>query len=96
MFDLKLQRWHDLSVNGLIEFETFSHDGKFIYFLRYGNDQGVFRIPVNGGKEKRVVDMSDWHLTGYFGFSLSLDPTDAPLVLRDTGSNDIYALTLAH
>jgi hypothetical protein len=38
--------------------------------------------------------MNDWHLTGMFGFSMSLDPTDAPLVLRDTGSDDIYALTL--
>jgi len=42
----------------------------------------------------RVVDMTDWHLTGNFGFGTSLDPTDAPLVLRDTGSDDIYALTL--
>jgi hypothetical protein len=25
---------------------------------------------------------------------MSLDPTDAPLVLRDVGSDDIYALTL--
>jgi len=38
--------------------------------------------------------MSDWHLTGYFGFSMTLDPDDAPLVLRDAGSDDIYALTL--
>jgi hypothetical protein len=28
------------------------------------------------------------------GILLGLDPTDAPLVLRDTGSSDIYALTL--
>jgi DNA-binding winged helix-turn-helix (wHTH) protein/Tol biopolymer transport system component len=94
VFDLKLQRWLDVPVNGDVGFEDFSHDSKAIYFLRYGKDQGVFRIPVIGGKEERVVDMSSWHLTGYFGFSMSLDPTDAPLVLRDAGSNDIYALTL--
>jgi hypothetical protein len=29
-----------------------------------------------------------------YGFSMSLDPTDSPLVLRDIGTNDIYALTL--
>jgi hypothetical protein len=28
------------------------------------------------------------------GFSMTLDPTDAPLVLRDVGSGDMYALTL--
>jgi len=81
-------------VNGSVNFESFSHDSKFIYFLRCAKDQGVFRIPVTGGKEQRVVDMSGWHLTGYAGCSMSLDPTDAPLVLRDTGSDDIYALTL--
>ena len=41
-----------------------------------------------------MVDMTDWHLTGFFGQSMSLDPSDAPLVLRDIGSDDIYALTL--
>jgi hypothetical protein len=38
--------------------------------------------------------MSDWHLTGFWGFSITLDPTNAPLVLRDVGTEDIYALTL--
>lgn len=94
LFDLKLQRWLDLPVNGFVTFESFSHDSKFIYFLRCAKDQGVFRIPVTGGKEQRVADMSGWHLTGHTGCSMSLDPTDAPLVLRDAGTDDIYALTL--
>jgi hypothetical protein len=33
-------------------------------------------------------------MTGIFGSNMSLDPSDAPLVLRDTSSIDIYALTL--
>ncbi len=49
---------------------------------------------MTGGKEERVVDLTNWHFTGYFGFGMSLDPTDAPLILRDVGSNDIYALSL--
>jgi hypothetical protein len=40
--------------------------------------------------------MSKWHLTGHMDFSMTLDPSDAPLVLRDIGSDDIYALTLEH
>ena len=43
---------------------------------------------------ERIADLKDWHLTGFFNFWLTLDPTDAPLVLREMGSNDIYALTL--
>jgi serine/threonine protein kinase/Tol biopolymer transport system component len=94
IFEVKTQRWIALPTGGDVEFPSFSHDSRFIYFLRFGRDQGVFRIPVTGGKLDRVVDMKNWHLTGYFGFSMSLDPTDAPLILRDVGGNDIYALTL--
>jgi eukaryotic-like serine/threonine-protein kinase len=94
IFDITTEQWTAVPTSGDVEFPCFSHDSRFIYFLRYGRDQGVFRIPVTGGKEEREVDMTNWHLTGYFGYSMTLDPTDAPLVLRDVGSNDIYALTL--
>jgi hypothetical protein len=94
VFDLKTQRWTTLTANGDVQFPSFSHDSRFIYFLQSGRDQGVFRIPVTGGSPERVADLRDWHLIGLVGYSMSLDPTDAPLVLRDAGSDDIYALTL--
>jgi Tol biopolymer transport system component len=92
LFDFATQKWRNLSSDGDAEYPSFSRDSRFIYFLRLGRDQGVFRIAVASGGVERVVNMTDWHLTG--GYSMSLDPTDAPLVLRDTGSDDIYALTL--
>lgn len=94
LLDFATQRWRTLPANGQTAFPAFSSDSHFVYFLRFGRDQGVCRIPVAGGREERVVNMSDWHLTGHFGASMSLDPTGAPLVLRDVGSDDIYALTL--
>jgi eukaryotic-like serine/threonine-protein kinase len=94
LFDLNSQKWRTLPVGGDVEFPNFSSDSRFIYFLRMWGVIGVYRIPVTGGKLERVVDMTNWHLTGVVGGSMSLDPTDAPLVLRDTGSDDIYALTL--
>lgn len=93
ILDMTTRQWHFIPVNGEMDYVSFSHDSRFIYFLRHGRDQGVFRVPVAEGKEDRVVDLTDWHLTGNFGFSLSLDPTDAPLILRDMSSNDIFALT---
>ena len=94
IFDLKTQQWSPLLTKGHVGFPSFSRDSQFIYFLRLRPDLGVFRIRVTGGEEERVADLKDQHLTGYFAFSMSLDPTDAPLLLRDTGSDDIYALTL--
>jgi Tol biopolymer transport system component/DNA-binding winged helix-turn-helix (wHTH) protein len=94
ILDLKTQKWSTLPVTGEIEFPSFSRNSRSIYFLRGGRDQEVIRVPVTGGKEERVADMTQWHITGFLGYSMTLDPTDNPLVLRDVGSDDIYALTL--
>jgi eukaryotic-like serine/threonine-protein kinase len=55
---------------------------------------GVFRIPVAGGEAERIIDLKDFQYTGYVGHWMGLDPDDAPLLLRNTGTDDIYALTL--
>jgi hypothetical protein len=54
----------------------------------------VFRIPASGGDAERISDLKGVHYTGYYSVWLGLDPTDAPLLLRDIGTSDIYALTL--
>jgi hypothetical protein len=37
------------------------------------------------------VDLRNYHNVGWWA---GLDPTDAPLLLHDIGSSEIYALTL--
>ena len=54
----------------------------------------MFRISVKGGAAEKIVDLTDWHDAGWDGKYMGLDPTDAPLLLRDISSADIYALTL--
>jgi hypothetical protein len=54
----------------------------------------VFRIPASGGDAERIADLKGVHYTGYYGVWLGLDPTDAPLLLRDVGTSDVYALAL--
>jgi DNA-binding winged helix-turn-helix (wHTH) protein/Tol biopolymer transport system component len=94
VFDVKEQRWSTLQLNAAAFHPAFSHDSRFVYFLRWGAVQSVSRVPVTGGNVEQVADLKDWHLTGLWFVSMTLDPTDAPLLLRDVGSNDIYALTL--
>ena len=57
-------------------------------------NSGVYRIRPTGGPAERVVDLKGFHHTGYFSFWMGLDPDDNPLLLRDLGGDDIYALTL--
>jgi Tol biopolymer transport system component len=99
LLDLRTKRWKML-VTGEENYPHISHDGRFIYFLHtVSNSEGenhmdVYRIPAMGGKTECIVDLKDFHLTGFWGFMMFLDPTDAPVVLRDISSDDIYALKL--
>jgi Tol biopolymer transport system component len=46
---------------GFVPFE--SNDGKFVYYMRDINIQGIWRVPVGGGEEEPVVDgppRRDW------------------------------------
>jgi len=54
----------------------------------------VFRVRVSGGNAERVVDLKGFRYTGAFSDWMGLDPTDTPMLLRDVGTADIYALTL--
>jgi DNA-binding winged helix-turn-helix (wHTH) protein/Tol biopolymer transport system component len=95
IFDLKTQRWRDLLRKGLNGFPSWSKDGRFIYFLRATDDRGIFRVPISGGDEERIVDLKEFRNMGWYAKGwLGLDPTDEPLLLRDTGTDEIYALTL--
>jgi WD40 repeat protein len=95
IFDLESQQWSDLVQKDPVGYPSWSRESRFIYFLHYAADGGkaVFRIRVSGGPLERIADLNSIHLGGWWSW-VGLDPTDAPLVLRDTGSNDIYALTL--
>ena len=95
LFDLKAQRWSTLTENtGPWGYPTWSHSGKFIYALNFHGKWSVQRISVPVGKLSPVIDLSNEHLIGAAAFWFGLDPTDTPLLLRNNGTSDIYALTL--
>jgi Tol biopolymer transport system component/DNA-binding winged helix-turn-helix (wHTH) protein len=94
VFNIAAQKWTVLKTTGIVAFPWFSSDSQTIYFLRYGVDQEIFRIHIPDGKEERVADLSETHLVGAAGASMSLDPTDAPLLTRAAGTDDVYVLTL--
>jgi hypothetical protein len=39
-----------------------------------------------------VADLKTFRQAGYFGYWLGMAPDDSPLLLRDTGTQEIYAL----
>ena len=93
IFDVATQRWSML-YKGNAGFPRWSRDNRSIYFLGLSSNPGLFRIPVTGGDAERLTDLKDVHYTGFYTVWFGLDPTDAPLLLRNIGTSDIYALTL--
>jgi Tol biopolymer transport system component len=92
-FDLKTQHWSTL-YKGIFAYAMWSRDSRSIYFLRYADDPAILRVPAAGGDAKVVVGLKGFPFAGTLGVWFGLDPTDAPLMLRDVSTTDVYALTL--
>ena len=52
------------------------------------------RIPATGGEAKLVVSLKDFPYAGTLGLWFGLDLSNTPLMLRDTSTTDVYAMTL--
>lgn len=85
--------WSTLDT-GSVAFPEWSHDSRFLYFLRWKGDAALVRMRPGDAKPEVLADVSMEHFTGFFTSWMSLDSTDAPLLLRDRGSDEIYALSL--
>jgi serine/threonine protein kinase/Tol biopolymer transport system component len=94
IFDLVGQRAWVLGTEMGSAWHAWSRDGQFIYFESIEGYPGIYRIPARGGKPEMVVDLKGFLLTGTYGSYFTLDPTDAPLLLRFNGSDDLFALTV--
>ena len=91
LFDFKTQKWAVLS-DTAAGYPGWSQDGKYVYFLQQEPDVGVFRVGIRNRKVEQVVSVKGFQLTGYWGMWLGLAPDDSPLLLKDTGSQEIVAL----
>jgi len=104
LLDLQTSRWSPFNLHrGAINFPSWSDNGRFIYFGDFdspvggfrGRDPGYYRVPVTGGTAEKVADLKDFRGTGVMqgGWS-ALDPDENPLLLRQAGIYDVYALAL--
>ena len=93
IFDIKTKRW-STPYKGPVGFPRWSRDSHSIYVLRFQDNPALLRVPASGGNAERIADLKGVHYTGFYSVWLGLDPTDAPLLLRDVGTSDVYALAL--
>jgi len=91
LFDFQTGKWSEL-LNGGAAFPNWSADGRYVYFLHWPDNPAVLRVRVSDRKVERVADLENLPINGTWNAWLGLAPDGSPLVLRDNGSQDIYAL----
>jgi Tol biopolymer transport system component len=91
LFDFDTQKWSQLTTVRA-SFPNWSRDGQYVYFQRWVKDPAVLRIRIKDRKLEQVADLTNLPTTGNIGPWLGLGPDDSPLILKDTGTQDVYAL----
>jgi Tol biopolymer transport system component/tRNA A-37 threonylcarbamoyl transferase component Bud32 len=93
LFDFSTQKWSVLAGVSRAGYPCWSRDSQYVYFLRGRSEKpGVMRVRVTDRQIDQVASLMGFQQTGYFGFWLGLSPDDSPLLLKDTGTQEIVAL----
>ena len=89
LYDFPTRQWSEL-VNKPGGYQSWSRDGKYVYFSDFS---AIYRVRMSDRKLEQVASLKDIRLaSGASGNWMGLAPDDSPMVLRDLGIQDIYAL----
>ena len=92
LFDSRTQKWMEVARSD-VAYLRWSPDGRYVYFKRIGTNMAFMRVRITDHKVEEVVSLKDIRGTGYSGgFWVGLTPQNEALYLRDTGTQEIYAL----
>jgi hypothetical protein len=91
LFDFQRQKWEALVQGFGVGYPSFSRDGKSVYFERF-HASDLYRVKISDRSLERIASMKE-SVSGDFGSWLGLDPSDAPLILKDVSSGEeVFAL----
>jgi Tol biopolymer transport system component len=91
IFDVRSKTWTELSKNA--GFSTWSRDSRYLYFESFGREPSLLRVRVTDHRLEEVVSLKGFRATGWSGgVWIGFAPDDSPLMLRDIGTQEIYAL----
>jgi serine/threonine protein kinase/Tol biopolymer transport system component len=96
MYTFATQKWEQLLLAKSIDYPTWSRSGEYIHFFDLVGEDAFYRVRVSDHKVERIgfVSLSRGVAKGQFGQWTGLAPDDSPLLLQDTGFQEIYALDL--
>jgi len=96
IFEFETQKWSELARKD-VGWQNWSADGKYVYFdTGFGSDAAIFRVRVADRELERIVSLKDFRrAVGTNGGPWSgLAPDGSALLLRNVGTQEVYALTV--
>jgi len=98
LLDLRTQQRRDVGRSAFIGYLAWSADSRFVYFdTMLDKDPAYHRLRISDGKLETIADLKQIRtFPSQFGPGswTGLGPGDVPLFVRDTSSQEIYALGL--
>ena len=95
LFDVNNQKWTELA-KIRAGWPEWSRAGDYIYFLAESIGRppaGIMRVRIRDHKLEQVASLKDFRQPAFdWGGWAGLAPDDSPLLLREAGTQDIYAL----
>ena len=92
--DVASGRWEELAT-GVLHYANWSADSEHLYYERWGDDVGAMRIRLSDRREEKIGSLKKFRRTlGPERCWSGLTPNNELLVLRDIGTQEIYALDL--
>jgi eukaryotic-like serine/threonine-protein kinase len=102
VFEVKSQTWSGPIFEAKSEVVTkwgISPDHKYLYYTTGGSDPKVKRVRLGDSAAETIGTLKGFHFAAYIQIHgadtpLSVAPDGSPLLTRDTGAQEIYALSV--
>ena len=94
LYEFATRRWSQLA-QATFAYDNWSHDSRYIYLEDYSQGDDIVRVSVQGGPLQRLESVKEIPRgSDPWASWLGLAPDDAPVLMRDQSSQEIYALDL--
>jgi len=93
LFDFTTKKWSDL-VHTNIGWTQWSADSKYVYFDSGASaDPAIYRVSLASRQPERIASLKDFRrVVQPWASWMGLTPDGSPLLLHDTGTQEVYAL----
>jgi eukaryotic-like serine/threonine-protein kinase len=93
LFDFAANKWSELSNIG-VGTTQWSRDGQYVYFdTGSSQNPAIYRVHITDRKLEQLCNLKDFRRAlSYWIAWMGLTPDGSPLLMRDTGTQEVYAL----